>query len=185
MAEKLFPERQRCKGCGKGLGLRPQDPVLQGLYCSPRCAKLAAPPQRPQDAPRECVTMREGQWAWKRRYRSEGEIPDKIRQDPSTSWYWCGSCGHLHVGHTRMGTAERFRMFEDVTSDIPDLLVKLRGHATHKQVAELAGVRPIRIKELETGVDHPEGLKTLARVLRGYRVRLGVALPSQTARGRQ
>ncbi|WP_309082214.1 hypothetical protein [Zhihengliuella sp.] len=45
-------------------------------------------------------------------------------------------------------------------------------------MAEVAGIRPIRLKELETGVDHPEGLKTLGKVLRAYRVRLGVALPT-------
>jgi hypothetical protein len=54
-------------------------------------------------------------------------------------------------------------MFEDLDEDLPDLLVKLRGKASHKQVAEVAGVRPIRIRELESGVDHPENLKRSAR----------------------
>jgi hypothetical protein len=178
VAEVLFPKRQRCKGCGKGLGLRPQDPVLLGLYCAPRCAGMANPASRAEDAPRECRTMREGKKVFKRRYRSEDEIPDRLREDPSTSWYSCGHCGHWHLGHTRMGTAEKFRMFEDLDEDLPDLLVKLRGKASHKQVAEVAGVRPIRIRELESGVDHPENLKTLGKVLKAYRVRLGVALPT-------
>ena len=178
MAEKLFPERQRCKKCSKGLGVTAQDPVYKGLFCSPRCASMAQPATKPDDAPRECKTQRDGKWAWKRRYRSEAEIPDRLREDPSTSWYKCGHCGHRHVGHSRMGEAEKFRMFEDLLVDIPDLLVKLRGHATHKDVAAVAGVRPIRIKELEGGLTHPEGLKTLAAVLRTYRVKLGVALPA-------
>lgn len=178
MAETLFPKRQRCKGCGKGLGLRPQDQVLLGLFCAPKCAGMANPAARPQDAPRECMTVRDGREVFKRRYRSESEIPDRLRGDPSTSWYSCGHCGHLHIGHTRMGTTEKFRMFEDLGEDLPDLLVKLRGKATHKQVAEVAGIRPIRLKELETGIDHHEGLRTLGKVLKVYRVRLGVALPA-------
>lgn len=177
VTETLFPARRRCKACGKGLGLRSSDQVLFGLYCSARCAGLATPPRTPEEAPRECRTQRAGQWAWKRRYRSVAEIPDKLRQDPSTSWYPCNSCGHLHVGHTRMGEAEQFRMFADLSTDLPDLLVKLRGKATHRQVAQVAGIRPIRIKELEEGMwQHPDALKNLTELLRTYKVRLGVAL---------
>jgi hypothetical protein len=101
----------------------------------------------------------------------------KLREDASTSWYWCEEiCGAIHVGHTRMGEREKFRMFEDLAADLPDLLIKLRGQATRKQVAEVAGVRPIRLKELEEGLKHPEGLETLGKVLRVYRVRLSVAM---------
>lgn len=178
VAETLFPVRKRCRTCSRGLG-KPEAPeVLKGLFCSPRCANMAEPSTRSDDAPRECRTQREGSWAWKRRYRSENEIPDKIRQDPSTNWYWCGHCGHLHIGHTRVGERESFRMFEDLERDLPDLLIKLRGQATHKQVAAAAGVRPIRLKELEQGIGHPEGLQTLGKVLAVYRARLGVTMPS-------
>ena len=82
MAEVMFPKRQRCKVCGKGLGLRPQDSVLLGMYCTPRCAGMANPASRPEDVPRECTTLREGRWTFKRWYRSESEIPDKLRADP-------------------------------------------------------------------------------------------------------
>lgn len=58
--------------------------------------------------------------------------------------------------------------FEDLGEALPDLLVKLRVKATRKQVAEVAGIRPIRLKELETGVEHPAGLKTLDKVLKVY-----------------
>ena len=78
-----------------------------------------------------------------------------------------------------MGEREKFRMFEDLAVDLPDLLIKLRGQATRKQVAEVAGVRPIRLKELEEGLKHPEGLETPGKVLRVYRVRLGVAMPTR------
>lgn len=179
MSEKLFPVRRRCKTCRSGLGTTVSDPVLFGLYCSAKCAGVAEPARRPQDAPRECVTQREGKWHFKRRYRSESEIPQKLREDPSTSFYACEHCGHLHMGHTRMGTAERFRMFQDLGTDLPDLLVKLRGKATRKQVAEVAGIRPIRLKELEEGTGHPENLAALAKVLKVYRVRLGAALSTK------
>lgn len=148
MAEMLFPERQRCKACRGNLGKTVQDPVYLGLYCSPRCAGMAEPAKSPESAPRECKTQRDGGWVWKRRYRSEREIPDKIRQDPSTDSYRCGHCGALHVGHSRMGEAETFRMLNS-PDDLADFLVKRRGKATHTQVAKAAGVQPIRLKELE------------------------------------
>lgn len=178
MGEKRFPMRQRCKACGKGLGLRPQDQVLFGLYCTPRCAGVANPATRPEDAPRECTTTREGRKVFKRVYRSESEIPDRLREDPSAKWYTCAA-GHIHIGHTRMGEAEKFRMFQSVSDDLPDLLIKLRGKATRKQVAEVAGIRPIRLKELETGVSHPDSAQTLDKVARVYGIRFGVAISSR------
>jgi hypothetical protein len=181
VAETLFPTRKRCKGCRGSLGRTINDAVLFGLYCSPRCAGVANPAVRPEDAPRECTTAREGKTVFKRVYRSESEIPQKLREDPSTSWYTC-TTGHIHIGHTRMGQAEQFRMFADLETDLSDLLVKLRGKATRKQVAEAAGVRPIRLKELEEGIGHVDGLKTLAKVLKVYRTRLGVALPATVSR---
>ena len=175
MAEKLFPERRRCKACGKGLGLKSTDPVYLGLYDTPRCAGMANPPTRAQDAPRECTTTRDGRTVFKRRYRSDAEVPDRIAQDPSTGLYWCGSCGHRHVGHSRLSGPEALRMFRG-TDDLQDMLVKARGQATVKQVAQAAGVRPIRLKELETGVGHPEGLVTLFKVCAALGLDLGGVL---------
>ncbi|MDH2390102.1 hypothetical protein QCN29_15135 [Streptomyces sp. HNM0663] len=176
---KPFPVRQRCKTCGKGLALRAQDPLHLGLYCT-LLAGMASPASQPEDAPRGCRTRREGRWAFKRRYRSEQEIPTRLREDASTSWYWCEeSYRAIHLGHTRMGEREKFRMFEDLAADLPDLLIKLRGQATRKQVAEVAGVRPIQLKELEECLKHPEGLETLGKVLRMNHVRLGVAMPTR------
>lgn len=50
MTEKLFPMRQRCKACGKGLGLRAEDPVYDGLYCTPVCAGIAATSRPPSSS---------------------------------------------------------------------------------------------------------------------------------------
>ncbi|KOT47112.1 MULTISPECIES: hypothetical protein [Streptomyces] len=120
----------------------------------------------PDNAPRGCRTQREGAWVFKRRYRSEQEIPARLRDDASTSWYWCEeNYGGIHVGHTHMGEREKFRMFEDLTADPTDLLIKPRG-AGHAQAG--------RREDLK----HPEGLKALGKALRVYSVRLGVALPT-------
>lgn len=147
MAETLFPQRQRCKSCRGNLGKTVNDPVLFGLYCTSKCAGIGNPATRPEDAPRECTTVRDGRKVFKRVYRSQSEIPDRLREDPSASWYTCAS-GHIHIGHTRMGEAEAFRMLNS-PEDLADFLVKRRGKATHGQVARVAGVQPIRLKELE------------------------------------
>ncbi|MCY1718483.1 helix-turn-helix transcriptional regulator [Microbacterium sp. SL62] len=175
-SETLFPTRQRCKACQKALGGGGAE-VLLGLYCSARCAGMAAPVTDPTAAPRECKTQRDGQWVFKRRYRSISEIPERIREDASTDHYWCRNhCGALHIGHSRINPGtEQFRMLQN-PADLADLLVKLRGHATRKQVAEVAGVRPIRLKELEEGIGHPESMATLFKVLAALCVRAGVAL---------
>ena len=175
MAEMLFPERQRCKTCRGNLGKTVQDPVLFGLYCTARCAGIAAPATRPEDAPRECTTMRDGVKVFKRVYRSESEIPDKLREPPSTNWYTCAA-GHIHIGHSRMGEAETFRMLNS-PDDLADFLVKRRGKATHTQVAKAAGVQPIRLKELENPKKGQKvDLHVLFKVLGVLGTRPGVAM---------
>lgn len=177
--ETLFPVRQRCKTCGKALGTRGAH-VIMGLYDSYRCAKMATPPRDAADLPRECKTQRDGTWVPKRRYRSEGEIPEVIRSDPSTNWYWCStSCGALHVGHSRLGESETFRGLKDRAA-LADWLVKLRGQAKHSEVAKAAQARgaskrvlAIRIKEWEDpGFDSPS-TETLFAILPLYQAGLG------------
>lgn len=175
MAERLYPERQRCKDCSKKLGVTGA-PVYFGLYCSSHCAGIAVPIQDPVAAPRECKTQRDGNWAFKRRYRSETEIPSKLREDLSANHYWCQHCGHLHIGHSRIDLAtETHRVLGDRAA-LCDLLVKSRGKATHKQVGAAAGVRPIRVRELEDPKTEKIDLDALFVVLRVYRMKLGVAL---------
>lgn len=173
MSETLFPARERCKACRKGLGAQGA-PVLFGLYCSAKCAGIPAPAKSANHAstPRECRTEREGQWVFKRRYRSESEIPDRLRDDPSTSWYWCNHCGHLHVGRTLVSLPRAENRGLRSCADIADLLTKARGRATHKQVAEVAGVRPIRIKEWEDPKFDTPSLEVLFVLLRLYRLEL-------------
>ena len=173
MAEMVFPQRKRCKGCGKKLG-EGRDPVYLGLYDTPECAGLAVPVKDPAAAPRECVTSRGGTLVFKRRYRCRSEVPDLRLNDPSTSLYTCGHCGHLHLGHSRMGEHESFVKVTDA-AELGQVLVKLRGQATRKQLAEAAGVRPIRLKELEEGADRVD-LDALFKVLGALRASGGVVM---------
>ncbi|MWB97420.1 hypothetical protein [Agromyces seonyuensis] len=180
MPEKLFPERQRCKACAKKLG-GPGAPVYLGLHCSPRCAGLAEPHADAAAAPRECKTDRGGRWEFKRRYRSESEIPGNLRDDPTTNWYWCTHCGHLHIGHSRIDLArETHRVLGDRAA-LADLLVKTRGRATHKQVAEVAKIRPIRLKELEDPTGEKFDVNALFAVLAVYRIKLAAVLRQEGA----
>lgn len=183
MAEVFFPKRQRCKKCGKGLGADGA-PVYLGLYDTPRCAGVAVPVSDLTKAPRECVTQRDGQWVWKRRYRSEQEIPDRIRDDVGTSVYRCQHCFHLHLGRTLVATksATRGAVGAAATNvenrglrdraSLADLLIKARSQATHKQVAEAIKVRPIRIKEWEDAAFDAPSLDVLFKLLKIYRIDL-------------
>lgn len=174
--EKLtYPRRRRCLGCGRGLGVSPTGPVLDGLYCSPACAKVPTPADRAADAPRECKTQRENRWVFKRKYRCEEEIPDKLREDPSTNFYRCSHCRHLHIGHSRVAAPETLRALS-APQDLADFLVKSRGRATRKQVAAAARIRPIRLKELEEPAkDQRVDLQALFEVLDVLGVRLATS----------
>lgn len=50
------------------------------------------------------------------------------------------------------------------------------GSASISDVAKAAGVRPIRLKELEEGKAHPEGLETLFKVMKALRLDLGACI---------
>lgn len=168
--EQLFPFRQRCKVCGKKL----DNLVLLGLYDSYRCAGMAIPPKTPEEAPRECKTERDGKWVWKRRYRSEGEIPTKLREDPSSNWYSCTSCGNLHIGHSRIKLDVESQRVVRSREELVDVLLKARGKADIRAVAKAAGVLPIRLRELEDPKSEKIDLNALFKVLGFYRLKLGV-----------
>lgn len=172
MTETLFPKRQRCKGCSKSLGKTVQDPVLFGLYCSPKCAGIAAPATRVEDAPRECRRTIDDVWHFKRRYRSVEEIPTGLRSDPSTSSYACRHCGHLHIGRTLVATERAQNRGLRDRADLADLLGKARGGATIKQVGAVLQVRPIRIKECEDPSFDAPSLTILFALCALYRIDL-------------
>jgi len=171
LSDTLFPKRQRCKECGKKL----EQIVVLGLYDSYKCASMAAPAKTPEEAPRECKTERDGKWVFKRRYRSESEIPTKLREDPSSNWYWCTtSCGNLHIGHSRINLDVESARVVRSRSELVDVLVKARGKADIKLVAKAAGVLPIRLKELEDPKSDRVDLNALFKVLAIYKLKLSV-----------
>ena len=96
MAERLYPDRTRCKKCSKGLN---GTPVVDGLYCSYRCASIPAPSTKVDEAPRGCKRQIDGKWGFKTRYKYEAEVPQRLRDDPATNVYRCDYCHNLHVGH--------------------------------------------------------------------------------------
>lgn len=194
MAEKLFPIRKRCKACGHGLGTSSQTSrtkdkhrrplVVRGLYCSYRCASMAEPGTDITTAPRSCKTQRDGAWAWKNAYRSIEEIPAPIRAEKSSSHYWCDVCGLLHIGHQRVDLAKEATRRLDDPADLCDMLVKMRGNATHRQIADALndrGMKPkvngARIKEAEDP-SHDTGMRVVIALLNLYRSRLVVLLPT-------
>lgn len=178
MAEKLFPVRQRCKTCAKKLGGEASPQVLFGLYCTAKCAGVAETIAVAQRAPRECVTQRDGAWVFKRRYRSESEIPARLREEVSANHYWCNNCGHLHIGHSRIDSSkETHRVFRD-RADLADLLIKARGQAQLKQVAAVAKIRPIRIREWENPRADSPDFDALLALLRVYRMKPAVVFGS-------
>lgn len=146
MKTKLYPDRKLCKKCGKKL----LTVVLDGLYCSYKCANVPIPSKNINDVPRECKTQRENKWVLKRKFRYKGEIPTKIINDPSTNVYNCNYCHFLHIGHDRPLGNETSRIIRDFKT-LGETFMKIREqrNETKKYVASKINVRPIRITEIE------------------------------------
>lgn len=175
MAETLYPKRQRCKTCGKGF---PERGAILGLYDTYKCAGMAEPFKHPKDAPRPCVTEKEGRLQWKKRLRHEGELPRALKNDPSASTYWCTtSCGFLHIGHSRVDMeVEKTRQVRSM-EELSDALVKHRDRMglTRAEAAKRMGIRPIRLKELEEGAP-TASWAALFQALDFYRIKLALVL---------
>lgn len=170
MTEKLFPERKRCKTCRGGLSAI----VLDGLYCSYKCATLPEPFKDIMKAPRGCRLERDGKWVWKQKYRYELEVPGRLRDDPSTNVYTCEHCHFLHVGHSRATGQETARLIGSAEV-LGDTLRKIRESRkqTLKEVGAGIKERPIRIKEIEEGHDGIS-TKTLFKLISYYRVKINL-----------
>lgn len=174
MAETLYPVRQRCKKCGKGF---PERGAIMGLYDTYRCAGMAEPFKRPQDAPKWCTTDRGGSLQWKKRMRHEGEMPKALREDPSASFYWCSHCGFGHVGHSRVNlTVEATRQVRSL-QELGEVLLKHRERLglDRKTAAAKGKIRPVRLKELEEGMAEASW-DALFAMLYAYRIKLAVVL---------
>lgn len=151
MSEKLFPERQRCAGCRKKL----ENLVVNGMHCSYACAKAKTPTANVDKAPKECKRIVAGVWDFKKRYRSESEVPLKLRQDPGTNIYRCQHCLHLHVGHSRPDAFTREKLHRVVGNleTLGSVLMKMREEKGWdvKRLATHLKVPQARIKEIEAG----------------------------------
>lgn len=151
MSEKLFPERQRCAGCRKKL----EDTVVSGIFCSYKCGNAKEPTTNVVNAPKECKRMVSGAWGFKKRYRSESEVPVKLQQDPGTNIYRCQHCLHLHVGHSRPDAFTREKLHRVVGNldTLGSVLIKMREEKGWdvKRLATHLKVPQARIKEIESG----------------------------------
>lgn len=168
MAETTFPERQRCKTCRGAFKTH----VLDGLYCSYRCGKHPEPVKDPKQAPRECAYQRDGQFVFKRKFRCEQEIPDTILSKPDVSVYTCKHCLYLHTGTAVARTVKATKAVGS-WNELAEVLLKARGKTDRKTVAKVAGVLPIRIKELEEGTARVDP-DALFKLLRVYQLSLAV-----------
>lgn len=75
---------------------------------------LARPPavpqgQVPQADPVTCPTGKLPYPTWKRAEKTARSL--RQRRGGNASPYWCGSCGHLHVGSSTGGSAAYSRAF--------------------------------------------------------------------------
>ncbi len=148
---KLYPERQRCASCRKKL----ENIVVNGIHCSYKCASLTPPASNVSKAPRECKRKIGESWDFKKRYRSESEVSEKLRQDPGTNIYRCTYCYHIHVGHSRPESFSRDKLMR-VVGDVETLgsvLQRMRldkGWSLQRLASHLK-VPVIRLKEIESG----------------------------------
>lgn len=129
--------------------------MLKGLYCSYKCAKVPLPKKNLTDAPRSCKRQAGATWEWKKKYRYEGEVPQRLRDDPDTNVYECEHCLFLHVGHSRpVDTSVNKQVRDKVDLGRTIALVRKQRGLDKKLVAAKLKVRPIRITEIEEGRDN-------------------------------
>lgn len=151
MNETLFPARTRCKKCRKKL----DDVVLNGIFCSYRCAEHPQPKQKIIEAPRHCKREVDRRWDWKTKYRYEGEVPQKLRNDPATNIYRCDHCLFLHVGHSRIKPEDQQKLrrvvYDHITLGSVIQRRRLQLNWDKKQLAKDLKIPALRITEIEAG----------------------------------
>lgn len=151
MPETLYPKRQRCKTCGKGL----KTVILDGLYDSYKCAGVPEPSRDVNLAPRNCKRMVDNKWDWKQRYTYLAAVPQRLRDDPATNVYWCNYCHYLHVGHNRPSeaTPEQLRRTVADLKTLGSVIQRYREQKNldKKTLAQVLKVPVIRITEVEAG----------------------------------
>lgn len=109
---------------------------------------------------------------FKRKFRCEQEIPDTIMSKPDVSVYRCKHCLYIHTGTAVARTVKESKSVGS-WDELSEVLVKARGKADRKTVAKVAGILPIRLKELEEGAAKVDP-EALFKVLRLYKLSLSV-----------
>ena len=169
MAEKLYPERLRCKACRKNLDRI----VIDGLYCSYTCAKLPTPSPKIADAPRHCKREVNGVWDWKKKFRWDGEVPQRLRDDPATNVYLCDYCHFKHVGHSRVLPVDNEKLRRTVADmkTLGSVIQRAREKKglDKKVLAKVLKVPAIRITEIEAG-DPKSNVQVLFAILAKLRI---------------
>lgn len=170
MSERLYPDRQRCKKCSKGL----QETVIDGLYCSYICGKLPQPFKNIDQAPRQCKMERDNKWLWKQKYRSETEVPIRFKDDPSTNIYRCSHCRFMHIGHSRAIGNEKARLIAN-SETLGSFLLRVREtrNENRKDVAAKIKTRPIRLKEIEENSETID-TKVLFSLIKYYKMKMNI-----------
>lgn len=170
MAKLLFPERTRCAECRKKL----EEVVLDGLYCSYKCAKLPTPTSDMEKVPRHCKRQVSGVWGSKTKYRWEGEVPQRLRDDPATNVYRCDYCHFLHVGHSRLQPeTEKLRRLVHDPQTLGSVVQRAREarKIEKKDLAKSLKIPAIRITEIERG-DQKIDVSALFKVLHALRIKV-------------
>lgn len=171
--ERLFPDRKRCKTCGRALNTL----VLKGQYDTYSCASMPQPGKNISTAPRSCKRSNpDGSWEWKKRYRYEGEVPKHLRDSPTVNIYNCEHCGCLHVGHSRVQPERErargvLREYENLVTVVNKMLAQ--SPLPKREIAKRIGVPMIRITEIERG-DTKIDAKALFALLYFLHLRLEV-----------
>jgi hypothetical protein len=178
MAETFYPQRQRCKTCRKGFS----DTILAGLYCSYRCGGFAAPAKTIEEAPRSCKRQVNDSWGYKTRYKSEIEVPEKYRSDPSTNIYLCDNCKFYHIGHSRPDATEvpreklvRYVKDEKELGSVIERYMASRK-IDKKVLAKKLKIPAIRITEIHNGSANVKA-STLFTVMNELRLRIEITSP--------
>lgn len=175
MATTLYPTRTRCFACRKKL----DDVIIDGMFCSYKCAKVKAPSQKVADAPRHCKREVGGKWDFKTRYTHEEAVPLKWRQDPATNIYRCDYCHYLHIGHSRPQQDIPLEKLSRTVRDIETLgsVIKRMRETKNwdkKVLAKKLNVPIIRITEIEES--NPKmNVEVLFKVLQALRLTLNLS----------
>lgn len=145
----MYPERKRCKQCGKKLDRL----ILEGLYCSYKCGKFPLPAKTLAEAPRGCKREVNRKWDYKTRFNAPSLVPEKLRNDAAINIYACDNCRMFHIGHSRVEPFETLTRYVNNAKELGSVIQRHREglKIDKKLLAKTLKVPVIRITEVEEG----------------------------------